>query len=119
MLTREMLNKRIKEFEAELMAINKQDSEDFRCLDLAIGHCQWALDELETLNLEKVDKIIVSKINWNEVPEEFPMPKKVMIDVNESTMYLLEDINGAADALCNYLSNRYGFCIEGFKVQLF
>ena len=31
--------------------------------------------------------------------------------------YLLEDIDGYADELCNYLSDEYEYCIEGFNVE--
>lgn len=29
----------------------------------------------------------------------------------------MEDIDGYADELCNYLSDKYEYCIEGFNVD--
>lgn len=61
-------------------------------------------------------QIIVNNIKW-DAPKSAGLPKKIVIDINESNEYLLEDIDGYADNLCDYLSDEYGYCIEGFKAE--
>lgn len=60
--------------------------------------------------------IIVTNIKW-DAPKSAGLPKKVVIDINEDNEYLLEDIDGYADALCDYLSDEYEYCIEGFHAE--
>ena len=38
-----------------------------------------------------------------------------LIDIDEHNEYLLEDIDGAADELSDYLSDAYGYCHFGFS----
>lgn len=70
----------------------------------------------ENINMGKVKLIIVSSIKW-DAPKSAKLPNKVIIDINERTEYLLEDIDGYADELCDYLSDEYEYCIEGFNVE--
>lgn len=62
-------------------------------------------------------QIIVTDIQW-DAPKSADLPQKVVIDVNKDTEYLLEDLSGYADALCNYLSDEYEYCIKGFNTEL-
>lgn len=66
--------------------------------------------------MEKVKQIIVTNIGW-DAPKSAGLPKKVVIDINEDNKYLLENIDGYADELCDYLSDKYEYCIEGFNVE--
>ena len=66
--------------------------------------------------MEKVKLIIVSNIKW-DAPKSAKLPNEVIIDINERTEYLLEDIDGYADNLSNYLSDAYEYCTEGFNVE--
>ena len=66
--------------------------------------------------MEKVKQIIVTNIKW-DAPSSAELPKNVVIDINEDNKYLLEDIKGYSDELCNYLSDEYEYCIEGFNVK--
>ncbi len=66
--------------------------------------------------MENVRHIIVTNIKW-DAPKSVNLPKKVCIIIDEETEYLLEDIDGYADNLCDYLSNAYEYCIEGFNVE--
>lgn len=66
--------------------------------------------------MNKVKQIIVTNIKW-DAPKSAELPKKVVIDINEENGYLLEDIDGYADELCNHLSDEYEYCIEGFNVE--
>lgn len=61
-------------------------------------------------------QIIITNIKW-DAPKSAGLPKKVVIDVNVGNEYLLEDIDGYADELCNYLSDEYEYCIKGFNVE--
>lgn len=61
-------------------------------------------------------QIIVTSIEW-DAPKSARLPKKVIIDVDEHNAHLLEDIDGYADELCDYLSDEYGYCIKGFCVE--
>lgn len=65
--------------------------------------------------MKNTKRIIVTHIIW-DAPKSAKLPGRVVIDINEDNEYLLEDIEGYADELCNYLSDEYGYCIEGFAV---
>lgn len=65
----------------------------------------------------KAKQIVVTSIKW-DAPKSAGLPKKVVIDINENNADLLEDIDGYADNLCDYLSDEYGYCIEGFCVEV-
>lgn len=66
--------------------------------------------------MTNVKQIIVTSIKW-DAPKSADLPKRVVIDINKDNEYLLEDIDGYADELCDYLSDEYGYCIEGFNVK--
>lgn len=66
--------------------------------------------------MEKVKQIVVTNIKW-DAPKSVGLPQKVIIDINEDNKYLLEDIDGYADELCDYLSDKYEYCIEEFNVE--
>lgn len=66
--------------------------------------------------MENVKQIIVTNIKW-DAPKSANLPKKVIIDINKDNEYLLEDIDGYADELSDYLSDTYEYCHEGFNVK--
>ena len=66
---------------------------------------------------ENIEEIIVSNIKWDTDGEDVDLPKRVIVNVTIDNADLLEDINGYADNLSDYLSDTYGFCHEGFKVK--
>lgn len=66
--------------------------------------------------MTNIKTIIVTNIKW-DAPKSVKLPKKVVIDVNEDNEYLLDDIDGYADELCDYLSDEYECCIKGFNVK--
>ena len=66
--------------------------------------------------MENIKRIIVTNIKW-DAPKSAKLPKKVIIDINEDNEYLLEDIDGYADELSDYLSDTYEYCHEGFAVD--
>lgn len=66
--------------------------------------------------MENIKQIIVTNIKW-DAPKSANLPKRVVIDINEDNKYLLEDIDGYADELSDYLSDTYEYCHEGFNVK--
>lgn len=66
--------------------------------------------------MENVKQIIVTNIKW-DAPKSANLPKRIVIDINEDNKYLLEDIDGYADELSDYLSDTYEYCHEGFNVK--
>ena len=66
--------------------------------------------------MKKAKIIIVSNIKW-DAPRSANLPTKVIIDINERTEYLLEDIEGYADNICNHLSDAYEYCIKEFNTE--
>ena len=66
--------------------------------------------------MKNAKQIIVTNIKW-DAPKSAKLPKRVAIDINEDNEYLLEDIDGYADNLCDYLSDEYEYCIEGFNIE--
>jgi len=66
--------------------------------------------------MKNVKQIVVANIKW-DAPKSANLPKRVVIDIDEDNEYLLENIDGYADELCDYLSDKYEYCIEGFKAE--
>ena len=66
--------------------------------------------------MKNIKQIIVTNIKW-DTPKSASLPKRVVIDINEDNQYLLEDIEGYADNLSDYLSDTYEYCHEGFNVK--
>lgn len=62
-------------------------------------------------------QIIVTNIEWG-APKSAHLPKEVVIDIDETNEYLLEDIDGYADALSDYLSDTFEYCHAGFCVMV-
>lgn len=70
--------------------------------------------------MPNIKKLNVTNINWDTDgadPEELGLPKEVDIEINDDNDYLLEDLDGYAEPLLDYLSDSYGYCIFGFNVE--
>lgn len=67
--------------------------------------------------MKKVKSIVVSNIQW-DAPKSVQLPEEITIDIDEDNEYLLEDIDGYAEELCDYLSDEHGYCLLGFAVEL-
>lgn len=63
-----------------------------------------------------VKQIEVTNIEW-DAPKSAKLPKKVVINVDKEKEYLLDDIDGYAENLSDYLSDTYEYCHEGFSVN--
>lgn len=68
--------------------------------------------------MKKAKNIIVRKIKWDTDGEKVTLPKKIVIPITEKTEYLLEDINGYAENLSDYLSDTYEYCHYGFSAKV-
>lgn len=63
------------------------------------------------------EKIRVFNIIWdvdNEV-EKDDLPESVIIE--NPSQEMLEDLNGYSDQIADYLSDEYGFCVQGFLTE--
>ena len=61
-------------------------------------------------------KILITDIDWDTDGENVYLPKQVLID--NPSPDLLADIEGDTGALADYLSDEYGFCVNGFESSL-
>ena len=66
--------------------------------------------------MKKIVKLLVTDIIW-DAKAHADLPGRVVIDINDSNAHLLDDIDDAADALSDWLSDEYGYCHKGFCVQ--
>lgn len=62
----------------------------------------------------KVKKILVSCIDWFDGSDSLPSE----IEIVDPDPALLEDINGEAENLAEYLSSEYGYLVNGFAVDV-
>lgn len=65
--------------------------------------------------MEKIRRIIVTDIKW-DAPKSAALPDSVTILVSPRMEHLLEDIDGEANNLSDYLSDVYEYCHAGFAV---
>lgn len=63
-------------------------------------------------------KIIVTNIDWDTDGVEVDLPKTVEIPITEDIEYLLDDMDGYADEIADYLSDEYEFCINAFVAEV-
>lgn len=65
-------------------------------------------------------KIVVSNIDWDYDDDQHPenLPTTVTIDDPALIPHLAEDIDGEAENLAEYLSDKYGYCLRGFVTEL-
>lgn len=62
-------------------------------------------------------KIAISNIDW-DADASVCLPSTLFIDINKNTYSLLDDINGYADNLTDCLSDKYGYCLNGYAVDI-
>jgi hypothetical protein len=100
------------------MTFAAKSGDKFDCLLLDLGPLPDEYDEDcdEDCDEDKEITRIVVSIDW-DAPKCADLPSEVTIDINEGNRYLLEDIDDAADNLCDWLSNEYGYCINGLTVE--
>ena len=61
-------------------------------------------------------KIYVTNIKW-DAPKSADLPSNVTLEVNNLNSYLLDDIEGYADEVCDWLSDNYGWYIYCFNID--
>lgn len=117
MLNVKKLYERIEEIDKELKLEYKDRETCWTAnLEAERERTEEAICILEENEIERVEKIIVTSIQW-DAPKSTDLPKQIVIDVNMDNVDLLEDINGCADNLSDYLSDTYEYCHEGFNVK--
>ena len=111
------LYERIEEIDKEL-EFEYEDGETCWAANLEAERerIEEAICILEENEIESVEQIIVTGIKW-DAPKSAGLPKRVVIEITLDNVELLEDFNGYADNLSDYLSDTYGYCHEGFKVK--
>lgn len=112
------LYERLEEINKELMLeYNDGETNWASNLETEKERIEEAICILEENEIENVDEIIVSNIKWVTDGEDVDLPKKVIIKVAIDNANLLEDIDGYADELSDYISDTYEFLNAGFKVK--
>ncbi len=119
MLKTEELYKRIEEIDAELSAEYKDGETNWtanlECERERLENAICILEDLSNYTTETgVSEIIVSDITWDTDEEDVELPETVTIPITLDNIDLLEDIEEAAEGVCNYLSDTYEFCVFGF-----
>ena len=69
----------------------------------------------DLLKKEKIQKLVITDIAW-DAPESASLPSEIVIAINANNAYLLEDIDGYAETLSDYLSDEFGYCHTGFAI---
>ena len=118
MITLKKMYKRIEEINKELK-LECEDGETCWTANLEgeKERIEEAICILEENELKSVSKIIMSNIKW-DADKSANLPKKVVIKIKMNNVDLLEDINGYADNLSDYLSDTYEYCHEGFSIKI-
>ena len=60
------------------------------------------------------DVIKVCEIEWQTDGEEVDLPDNVTIDIAELDAFELEGEEQINEAICDHLSDTYGYLVEGF-----
>jgi hypothetical protein len=117
MLNTEKLYKRIEEIDKELR-LEYKDGETCWAANLEAERerIEEVICILEENEIKKVEKITVTSIQW-DAPKSADLPKQIVIEINMDNADLLEDIDGYANNLSDYLSDTYDYCHEGFNVK--
>lgn len=63
---------------------------------------------------KEIKRIVVTDIQW-DAPESANLPSEITIDITPENQHLLEDINGYAENLSDYLSDTFEYCHAGFS----
>ena len=123
MITIEMLKEEIrkinKRFELELNGGEEIDILESNRLISRTEVLENVIYNLMKMHVDSVNAIVVSDIEWDEHPVK--LPTEVRIDINMSNFELLEDLNGYASTLVDYLTDTYECCIcncNNFSIEL-
>lgn len=68
-------------------------------------------------------KIKITNIDWDIDEDDLTyakenLPSQTEIEITSETKYLLEDIDGYADNLTEFLSDKYGYCLNHYDVEV-
>ena len=72
---------------------------------------------------KKKKYLVISEIKWDLSDEEVnfvgeDLPDTMSIEIDQENEYLLEDLDGYSDEICEYLSNTFGYCVKGFATDV-
>ena len=64
-------------------------------------------------------RILVTDIQW-DAPEDIAadLPQSFEIDITPGKEYLLEDVNGCAEEISDYITDQTGWCHTGFATEV-
>ena len=118
----------VKDLYARLDEIDKELENEYKdgetCyaanLEVEKERIEEAISILEENNIKEcISKIVVSDIKWEKLKNKTYPPKEIEIPMNEiKDVFLLEDIEGYADYLSDYLSDKYGYLHYGFSTSV-
>jgi len=77
----------------------------------------YEMEDGTVYDLDKKITITITDIDW-DAPKSIGLPNEVVIDINISNVHLLEDIDGSAENLSDYLSDTYEYCHYGFTAEV-
>ena len=71
-----------------------------------------------TKGLVDMKKIIVSNIEWDTDGEDVGLPREAVVE-NPTDEMISEAMDGGfCDSIADWLSDKYGFCVGGFAVDI-
>ena len=127
----------ILEFPIESVSFDENDEEleEQTVLPVNIESLEFVLpyEDFETLPVseEVIVKFVAAEWNWKQIihvtnidwcideGDDNPgLPTELDIEVTDETRFLLEDIDGYAERLANYLSDTFDYCHNGFSVTV-
>ena len=117
-MTIESLNRRLDEIERNLGVCHADENITW-ANDLLKEQTkiEEALEILEENGIDAVEQITISNIKW-DAPNSADLPKKLVVDITLDNVSLLDDIDGYADNVSDYLSDNYGYCVGNFQTMV-
>lgn len=85
------------------------------------GSDTYSAEHRYTIGESQIKQIVITEIEW-EAPKEASLPQKIVIDITEDTRYLLVEketyIEEIIEYVSNYITEAYGYCHTGFKIEI-
>lgn len=75
-----------------------------------------AIDNLDnyTTNLN----FLITNIDWETDDEEIDLPTEVTVSQEDASIEDINDMNEIEERLNNYLSNTYGYLVNGYSYEI-
>ncbi len=85
------------------------------------GSDAYSAEHRYTIGESKIKQIVITEIEW-DAPNDIALPQKIVIDITEEARHLLADkeryIENITEYISNYISDAYGYCHNGFKIEI-